>query len=161
MRRFLSLAAAFLLLMAFCALPVLAYTVPHDTIVYVTPTGEKYHREGCTHTTAVTALTIRTAERQGYTPCSRCRPDILTGIYVSTWDGDAGESGSSGTVGNSLAGTSSPSGKSISLSRILTWCLLLPAALIYLLLFVVPLLRVCFEALLEFIRNVLNQLRHK
>lgn len=74
--------------------PALAYTVPDDTIVYVTPTGEKYHRKGCTHTTSVRSLSIKRAQSSGYEPCSRCRPDIYTGKYVSNWDGSSGGSSS-------------------------------------------------------------------
>lgn len=72
----------FLLIALLLALPVLAYSVPDDTIVYVTPHGTKYHRKDCSHTTTVTSLTIQAAEARGYTPCSRCDPDILRGEYV-------------------------------------------------------------------------------
>lgn len=73
----------------------LCFTVPDDTIVYVTPYGEKYHREDCTYTEDVTSMTIRKAERSGYEPCSRCHPDIHTGKYVSNWDGDSSSYSSS------------------------------------------------------------------
>ena len=48
-----------------------SYQVPDDTIVYVTPTGEKYHREDCTYTGSVRRMTIAEAGRRGYGPCSR------------------------------------------------------------------------------------------
>ena len=91
---------AFLLLLviAIClsfATAVLAYEVPASTTVYVTPTGEKYHRENCTYLSSKKSMTIAAAEAKGYTPCSRCDPDILTGEYVSTWDGRSGGSGKS------------------------------------------------------------------
>lgn len=71
-----------------------AYTVPSDTVVYVTPTGSKYHREDCTYIkNSCRALTISSAEGQGYGACSRCEPDVLTGQYVSNWDGDSGDGG--------------------------------------------------------------------
>jgi len=83
-----------LFLLAIFALCVFAtaYSVPDDTTVYVTPNGEKYHRESCSYTSDVKAMTIEAAERKGYTPCSRCDPDILQGEYVSDWDGESGES---------------------------------------------------------------------
>ena len=73
-----------------------SYQVPDDTIVYVTPTGEKYHREDCTYTGSVRRMTIAEAERRGYYPCSRCDPDFKTGKYVSTWDGQNGGDGGDG-----------------------------------------------------------------
>lgn len=59
-----------------------AYSVPSDTIVYITPTGSKYHRYKCTYTSTVSSMTIAAAEQAGYGPCSRCRPDIRTGTYT-------------------------------------------------------------------------------
>ena len=89
---FLLLAVVFLIE---TATPLFAYNVPDDTIVYITPTGSKYHREDCTYTTTVRPLTIREAEAKGYDFCSRCRPHQLTGQYVSNWDGKGGSSGGS------------------------------------------------------------------
>ena len=81
-----------LVLVVFLVIPSVAYSVPDDTIVYITPTGEKYHRESCSYTNPETVreLTIRFAEIRGYEPCSRCDPDILTEEYVSSWDGNSG-----------------------------------------------------------------------
>ena len=77
----------------------LAYSVPDDTIVYVTPDGTKYHRESCTYIKDKrAALTIEEAEDRGYEACSRCHPDELTGEYVSKWDGRSG--GSAGHSSN-------------------------------------------------------------
>ena len=73
-----------------------AYSVPDDTIVYVTPSGSKYHREDCSYTTSVRPMTIKEAERKGYDACSRCDPDKLTGEYHSNWDGKSGSNGMSG-----------------------------------------------------------------
>ena len=55
--------------------PVLAYSVPDDTIVYVTPHGEKYHTSDCSYIETYDGITIKEAERNGYEPCSRCNPD--------------------------------------------------------------------------------------
>ena len=44
-------------------------------IVYITPDGEKYHREGCQHVHGkATAVTLAEAKRKGYTPCKVCNP---------------------------------------------------------------------------------------
>lgn len=97
-------------------LPAFAYTVPDDTIVYVTNTGTRYHRENCTHTAkSAHPLTIKSAEEKGYSPCSRCNPHIRTGEYVSDWDGESGgsSSGSSSSKGTaSSAAASAPSSNS-------------------------------------------------
>lgn len=91
MKRILIAAMSALLLLGAVAY---AYSVPSDTIVYVTPTGSKYHREDCTYIKdSYRTLTIDAAERQGYTPCSRCDPDVLTGAYVSDWNGESGTRG--------------------------------------------------------------------
>lgn len=43
--------------------------------VYVTKSGTKYHREGCSYLSGGrTALGLADAKNQGYTPCSRCKP---------------------------------------------------------------------------------------
>lgn len=77
-------------------LGALGYTVPDSTIVYVTNTGTKYHRDKCTYLHSKNVMTIAEAEKAGYTPCSRCHPDQFTGDYVSNWDGrDHSGSGSS------------------------------------------------------------------
>lgn len=72
----------FLLVSLLLVSPVLAYSVPDDTIVYVTPSGTKYHRKDCTYTTATSSLTLQEAESRGYGPCSRCNPDIFHGEYI-------------------------------------------------------------------------------
>jgi hypothetical protein len=93
-RRVLALLFATLLLSTL-VVPVFAYDVPSDTIVYVTPTGECYHRYKCsyTDTTTTKAMTIKSAVSKGYTACSRCRPGVLTGEY--NWADDNHKTGSS------------------------------------------------------------------
>ena len=47
--------------------------------VYVTKTGKKYHRVGCSFLkTTSSAISLQDAVDQGYTPCSRCNPPTLT-----------------------------------------------------------------------------------
>lgn len=90
--RFKQLVLSILLLFACClsAAPACAsYAVPNGTTVYVTASGTKYHREGCTYLKSSTAISLRTAIARGYEPCSRCRPDIFTGRYESDWDGQS------------------------------------------------------------------------
>lgn len=49
-----------------------------DYIVYVTNTGEKYHKYSCSYLKSVNAITLAEAIDKGYTPCSRCKPPSLT-----------------------------------------------------------------------------------
>jgi len=42
--------------------------------VYVTRTGSKYHRDGCTYLKSRIPISLRSAKARGYTPCSRCNP---------------------------------------------------------------------------------------
>lgn len=43
--------------------------------VYVTKTGEKYHRDGCQYLRkSQIAISLSSAKSQGYTPCSKCSP---------------------------------------------------------------------------------------
>ena len=46
-----------------------------DETVYITKTGSKYHRAGCRYLSQ-SAIQIDKSEaiRQGYTPCSVCKP---------------------------------------------------------------------------------------
>ena len=47
---------------------------PAVETVYITPSGTKYHSEGCgyLHDNAI-PVPITDAENRGYVPCSRCR----------------------------------------------------------------------------------------
>ena len=46
-----------------------------DTIVYVTDTGEKYHKDDCRYLKeSKTSISISEAIRQGYEPCKVCKP---------------------------------------------------------------------------------------
>lgn len=55
-----------------------SYTVTSDysieTYVYITKSGEKYHRKNCPHIkdSEITKLTIEDAEQLGYEPCKNC-----------------------------------------------------------------------------------------
>lgn len=43
--------------------------------VYITKTGAKYHRAGCSYLRqSCIAISLDDAKAQGYTPCSRCNP---------------------------------------------------------------------------------------
>lgn len=80
MRRCLFLLLSSLILFSFLV-SVYAYSVPSDTIVYVTDTGSCYHREDCTYLSSSHSMTISYAESCGYRACSRCQPDVITGEY--------------------------------------------------------------------------------
>jgi len=43
--------------------------------VYITKTGAKYHRAGCSYLQSKIEITRAKAKSAGYTPCKRCRPD--------------------------------------------------------------------------------------
>ncbi len=44
-------------------------------VVYITKTGEKYHRSGCQYLRqSCIEISRSSAVAQGYTPCSRCKP---------------------------------------------------------------------------------------
>lgn len=42
--------------------------------VYITDTGSKYHRSGCSYLKSKHAISKADAVAAGYTPCSRCKP---------------------------------------------------------------------------------------
>jgi len=42
--------------------------------VFITDTGERYHREGCRHLVSQRRLTLPAARALGYEPCRVCRP---------------------------------------------------------------------------------------
>jgi endonuclease YncB( thermonuclease family) len=46
-----------------------------SVIVYVTKSGEKFHKKGCSHLTeSATKITIKEAKEKGYQPCKTCEP---------------------------------------------------------------------------------------
>ncbi len=46
-----------------------------ETTVYITRTGERYHRAGCRHLSRSSApLSLSDAVMRGYTACRTCRP---------------------------------------------------------------------------------------
>jgi micrococcal nuclease len=46
-----------------------------EVTVYITNTGKKYHRAGCSYLRqSQKAISLDEAIRLGYTPCSRCGP---------------------------------------------------------------------------------------
>ena len=52
--------------------------VSGDTIVYVTRTGSKYHRDGCSSLSkSKIEITLKEAVEEGYEPCKRCKPPRL------------------------------------------------------------------------------------
>lgn len=73
---------AFLLLVLFLftsfsamASPVLDSLISGNTIVYVTRSGSKYHRDGCSSLSkSKIEITLKEALEQGYEPCKRCKP---------------------------------------------------------------------------------------
>lgn len=104
MRKLFSVFLVFLLIVSTCS----AYTVPDETIVYITPTGTKYHREDCSYTGSVRSMTIQAAEKSGYSPCSRCDPDRRTGEYTSGYERSS-SNGSNSKKSSASSTSSQPS----------------------------------------------------
>ena len=137
-------------------LPAYAYTVPDDTVVYVTDHGEKYHREDCTYTSdSAHPMTIEKAEAKGYTPCSRCDPDRRTGEYVSNWDGESGSSGSSksGSTSHASAGTSTNIAKKKSSGDIFSVLALVLLGAPYILWITISFGRIAVDSIRDFFRR--------
>lgn len=137
----------------------LAYSVPPDTIVYVTNSGEKYHRENCSYLKSSRSMTIAQAEASGYTPCSRCSPDVLLGEYESDWDGEPGGSSVRATPRPSVRPTPSkepePTGRSgmdAGLYVVLVF---------FALLFGIPLVTAIFEAIRTVVWSAKEHRREK
>lgn len=54
------------------------------TIVYITDSGEKYHRSGCSYlANSSHAISLADAAARGYAPCSRCNPPDCKYSYHS------------------------------------------------------------------------------
>ncbi len=67
---------AILLLVLFTISVVFA--APESMIVYITKTGSKYHREGCSSLKkSKISITLKEAIKRGYTPCKICNPPTL------------------------------------------------------------------------------------
>lgn len=60
------------------AAPVSPPAASGETIVYVTKSGKKYHRQDCYHLRKSSIpLSLKEAVRRGYEPCSHCKPPVL------------------------------------------------------------------------------------
>lgn len=56
----------------------LIFAAAGSTIVYITKTGAKYHRDGCSSLRqSKIDITLAEAIRRGYEPCRICNPPIL------------------------------------------------------------------------------------
>lgn len=48
---------------------------PQTVTVYITKSGQKYHRDGCSSLQhSKIAISLDEAKRKGYEPCKNCRP---------------------------------------------------------------------------------------
>ncbi len=55
--------------------PTVKMPEPQSVTVYITKTGEKYHRDGCQYLKkSRIPIDLIDAIRKGYTPCSKCDP---------------------------------------------------------------------------------------
>ena len=82
-KNFFTVLLVFTLVLSLSAHAFAYYTVPSDTVVYVTKTGSCYHRWGCASLKSVAAsYTIATAEAYGYYGCSHCDAAFTTGVHT-------------------------------------------------------------------------------
>lgn len=66
-----------ILLLALFAISIV-FAAPGTTIVYITKTGAKYHRDGCSSLKkSKIAITLQEAVNRGYEPCKICNPPRL------------------------------------------------------------------------------------
>lgn len=57
-----------------------------DILVYITRTGDCYHRDGCSYLKSRIEITLEIASRRGYRACSRCKPPKLGDDRVTDAD---------------------------------------------------------------------------
>lgn len=119
MKRFFALMLAVLLCWGLSF--ALAYSVPYNTVVYVTDTGYAYHRWGCPHLKSSHPLTIQEAEGRGYWPCSRCDPDVLTGQYIPSGENHSSGSNKSGVKPATREAASTDQNTSITSAKPIDW----------------------------------------
>ncbi|MDR2923986.1 MAG: hypothetical protein LBU85_11685 [Treponema sp.] len=61
-----------------CAVVGAVFAADKDTVVYITKTGAKYHRENCSSLSRSKIQTsLGSAVSRGFGPCSRCNPPVL------------------------------------------------------------------------------------
>lgn len=108
-----------------------------NIIVYVTKTGEKYHRDGCTYLKSKIPISLEKASK-GYGRCSRCNPPILgqdrendAEPYSSKWDGDSSKSSEE----NKSGGLASSKAEEPKDSEVLFYAKLIVPALFIILLY--------------------------
>jgi methylphosphotriester-DNA--protein-cysteine methyltransferase len=66
-----------ILLLVFFAISVV-FAAPGSIIVYITKTGAKYHRDGCSSLKkSKISITLQEAVKLGYEPCKICNPPRL------------------------------------------------------------------------------------
>ena len=81
MRRLLAALALALSLLLPGPLPVAAQSAPagqrdpQTQTVYITRSGERYHRDGCRYlASSKIPISLKDAKASGYTPCKVCHP---------------------------------------------------------------------------------------
>lgn len=84
MKRLVALVFALVILLSSTLFICVAYAVSADAVVCVTPTGEKYHKIGCSYIhNQYYTLTAGEAVQLGYTPCSRCKPGYPVAVSAA------------------------------------------------------------------------------
>lgn len=108
----------FLLLALLLSLAAFAYN--GDVTVYITNTGECYHRDGCSYLKSRIPTSLENAVNRGYRACSRCHPPRLNQDSSSDTDpyrAPKKSSGPSSSSSYSAATTPKASPKTQSESR--------------------------------------------
>jgi len=59
-----------------CLVTVLVFAGSSGTLVYITKSGTKYHRDGCRYlSSSKISISIEDAIKKGYEPCKVCKPN--------------------------------------------------------------------------------------
>jgi len=62
----------------FLLLASVFFAAPGSTVVYITKTGAKYHREGCSSLAkSKIAISLEDSTKRGYGACKLCHPPVL------------------------------------------------------------------------------------
>ena len=68
----------FLVVFLVLTVAVMGLAATAEAIVYVTKTGTKYHKDGCSSLrSSKIEITLGEAVKKGYEPCQVCKPPVL------------------------------------------------------------------------------------
>ena len=95
----ISLFAVIFAIIIFFNTPLIIFAdVDGSTTVYITETGQKYHRGNCSYLRqSKISITLSDATAMGYTPCSRCNPPRYSQSMTKSSSFDSSDSTSATT----------------------------------------------------------------